>query len=172
MRSVVFLAVLFLLSGCATRVPVENIPRGPVSAKSSPTEIRQLQAALGMNRPAQDLGLKEKMFDSCRANYKDGSKCGIRYMSVVNFRLSCRDSEGTTEQVVVNIRPLVNDRIEYQLAGSRGILKSDSQGFAQLQVVTVNSIQGERLVVTVGKQFFGKDVSDIDQVVLPRYWCE
>jgi hypothetical protein len=32
-------------------------------------------------------------------------------------------------------------------------------------------MRGQRLVITVGKQFFGKEISEVEQVVLPDYWC-
>jgi hypothetical protein len=172
MRILLSVSILLLLSGCASRAPHGDGQRAP--AKSPPnTDLLQLQSALGMDRAATELGLSEKIFDSCHTRVKDGTaRCGNRYLSVVNFRLLCRDSEGTVEAVVTNTRPLKSDHVEYQLAGDRGVVQADANGYVQVRVVTAAPVRGQRLVVTVGKQFFGKEVSEVDQLILPTYWCD
>src|SRR5689334_12754734 len=125
-------------AGCAHRAPMpefagshEVIVRQPGSANAA--SITDVQQQLGMNRSVMDLGMEEKQFDSCTTPIKDGmGKCGPRYMAVLNFQIVCRDSEGTVSEVVTNFRPLVSDHIEYQLAGGRGVLKTDSNGYSQL----------------------------------------
>jgi hypothetical protein len=173
MRILVLALILFLV-GCAGRAPNDemvSVPRGPESAKTE--SLVELQAHLGMDRSGNKLGLSEKTFDSCRHPVKESvGKCGHRYLSVLNFQMLCRDSEGTIDDVVTNTKPLVSDHVDYQLAGGRGILKTDSSGYGQLLVVTAAPVRGQRLVLTVGKEFLGKEVSEVEQLVVPNYWCQ
>lgn len=172
MRVLLLSLSLIVLAGCAGRASKpDEVVREP--AKQQPHDLAQLQSALGMDRSPRELGLSEKMFDSCRNHVQgDSGKCGMRYLSVLNFKLTCRDSEGTTQEVVTTTRPLVSDSVQFQLDGQRGVLQSDHEGYVQLRAVTAKPVRGHRLVITVGKQFFGKDIEEVDQLVLPNYWCE
>jgi hypothetical protein len=172
MRALSVLLFFSFVLGCASpRGPVEDVARAP--AKQNPVDLIQLQTALGMERPVHSLGFSEKEFDSCRTRVKDGTtRCGTRYFSVLNFKLSCRDSEGTVDTVVRDTKPLVSDKVEFQLAGSRGTLQTDRDGYAQLKLVTLIPVRTQRLVITVGKQFLGKEISEVEQLILPNYWCD
>ena len=172
MRIAVFVALLGLgLVGCASTVP--TVPR-EVSGKRAAglTDLNQLQIELGMDRRANDLGFSEKNFDSCslRTRSEDG-ECGARHFSVVYFRLQCRDTEETTSAVATNFRPVVSDRVQWKLGTLIGFTRTDSAGYGQIKVMRPESARGQRLVLIVGKQFLGLDVSEVSQIIVPNYWC-
>jgi hypothetical protein len=173
MRLILLISSLSFVSACAQRSVLEG-GRNPAT-KQATYDLNQIQSALGMERSPGELGFTEKMFDSCKTRVPGGGeRCGNRFFSVLNFKLSCRDSEGTVDTVAsaATAKPLVSDKVEYQLAGARGVLQSDRDGNVQLRMVTTQPLRGQRLVVTVGRQFFGKEISEITQVILPNYWCE
>ena len=171
MRILFLISVIGIFLGCASRAPRESIPREPGSEQT--ISLSQLQNQLRLDRSLQELGLMDKIFDSCSLPVKDPTgKCGARYFSVLHFQMVCRDSEGTVGTVVTNTRPLVSDHVEYQLAGHRGIIKTDGNGYGQLQIVTLVPVRGQRLVLTVGREFLGKEISEVEQLVVPNYWCQ
>jgi hypothetical protein len=174
--------ILGLVCGCAHRATApepdstafsgshEIVVRQPGSANAS--SITEIQQQLGLNRSVMELGLEEKSFDSCSLPVKDGmGKCGQRYMAVLNFQIVCRDSEGTVSEVVTNFKPLVNDHIVYQLGGGRGVLKTDGNGYSQLLMIGSLPLHGHQLILTVGDQDLGKELSEIKRLVVPKYWC-
>lgn len=154
--------------------PPEAQPRRPVSESGArpAVDLDQLQAALGLARGAKDLGYVEKIFDGCRMGVKgeDGS-CGSRYFAVVNFRLVCRDTEGTTEAIVTNVRPVITDSVRWKVAGLAGVTHTDDNGYGSVQLVGLKPARGQRLVLTVGRQFLGLEISQVSQIVVPVYWC-
>jgi hypothetical protein len=166
-----YLALLIFLVGCATTAPI-NQARDPEGQKVGGYSLMQLQSELGINRSTQDLGVVEKSFDSCKYSIKEnGTRCGPRYLTVLHFQIVCRDSEGTVDNVVTNFKPLSSDHVEYQLAGGRGILRTDGGGYGQLQVVSTLPLHEQRLVITIGREFLGKQLSEVEQLVVPNYWC-
>lgn len=120
--------------------------------------------------PSQ-LGLQERTFNSCQEKFKDGAKCGVRTLVSIGFRLMCRDSEGTVSVTPRDLLPVINDQVQWKLAGQSGFVRTDGGGFAVLSAVTAGSVAGTRLVLIVGKQFLGIDTSDVGQIVVPIYWC-
>src|SRR5438445_814161 len=105
---------LGMLCGCATESMVMKLPPPdgmpqetsslPLPVPESPTlqqmSVTELQTQLGLNRSAQDLGFDERGFDGCRIGVKgEVGSCSQRYLSVVHFRLVCRDTVGTTSRV-------------------------------------------------------------------------
>ena len=154
--------------------PVSKVPRAP--SEKAPFrhgyDMAQLQGQLGLARDAKDLGFAEKSFNGCRMGVKgDDGKCGNRFLSVVNFRLVCRDSEETIQSMVTNTTPLVSDKIRWKLSGIEGVTKTDSDGYGSVQVVSAKPAHGQRLVLIVGKQFLGVDISQVRQIIVPNYWC-
>jgi hypothetical protein len=144
----------------------------PDARQTAGLDLTSLRSHLGLKRNQQDLGYAEKAFDGCRLGYygEDG-KCGQRYLTVVNFRLVCRDSEDTVQTVVTETKPIVTDQVKWKLSDVNGVTKTDSSGYGTLQVVTNKTLRGQRLVLTVGQQFLGLRVGDVSQIVVPVYWC-
>lgn len=183
-RIVIGLSGVFILGGCASNSnsskSSEPLDLPPTRAEKPHKDSRQtagidlsaLRNHLGLKRNQNDLGYAEKAFDGCRLGYygEDG-KCGPRYMTVVNFRLVCRDSEDTVQTIVTDTKPVVTDQVKWKLSDVGGVTKTDSSGYGTLQVVTNKTLRGQRLVLTVGQQFLGLRISDVTQIVVPVYWC-
>lgn len=183
MRIILAISFLFLLA-CASeeiRTPEEK----PVSEKSKSIskpstkkdmyfDIRKLQSGLGMFRNASELGFDEISFNPCEHGLStaSGDGCNRQMLSVVHFRLRCRDSEGTVEYVSnAELVPVVSDRIQWWLGDNSGFTSTDGKGYGQIVTVSVSSVRSKRLALKIGGNSLGLQASQVKQVVVPRDWC-
>jgi hypothetical protein len=176
-----------VLSGCASDPtvmqlpppdglqPVSPIPRPQVHVAPTPARtynLRELQTQLGMNRALQDVGFADKEFDGCQTAYQgDAGQCGNRVLTVVSFRLVCRDSVETTSRVPSSLTPLKSHSLEWRFAGARGHTRTDGHGYGQVQVVSYNPIGAERFMMIIGTKSVGIEASEVSQIVLPANYC-
>ncbi len=132
-----------------------------------------LRRELGMDKPRQSLGYDEKRFNSCDVGhgYSSTQNCRERVYAVVNLRLECRDSQGTTSTIHHKLTPISNKRIEWDWAGLRNITVSDRDGYAQVLMVTSRSPKNQRLRLTIGGKFLAMTAGDMHRVVVPGDWC-
>lgn len=186
MKRILFVSfAAWFLSGCATDPMVMNLPPPdglPREALPPPQvytpqstkqiSVQELQTQLGLNRSTDDLGFADKNFDGCRVGYKgEGENCGSRYLSVVHFRLVCRDTVGTTSRVPSSLTPLSGRHMQWRLGGLRGNLTTDSQGYGQVQLVSTRPVQTERFMLIIGTKMLGVEAGEVSQIVLPGNWC-
>jgi hypothetical protein len=133
--------------------------------------LRDLQSQLGMNRSADDLGFADTDYDGCRIGVRgDNGQCGRRFLSVVNFRLVCRDTVGTTTRVPNSLTPL-SKSMEWRLGGARGHVRTDSQGYGQVQMVSSRPVKSDRFMLIIGSKILGLEAGEVSQIVLPGNWC-
>ena len=133
----------------------------------------QLQNELGLGRSPQSLGFDQASFDGCRWNVRGGGErgaCGPRFLSVVHFRLLCRDSVGTVQTVATNFTPLTK-RMQWRLAGVQGETRTDAEGFGQVQMVSSRPTKGQRFILIIGTKSLGLEVGEVTQIILPGNWC-
>ncbi len=166
-----------LLAGCASTPQSTGPERKPTPTEKRVTanlgpDLSKLKRVLGIDRALNNLGYAEKAFDSCRHEYAEsGGKCGRRVLTVVNFRLLCRDTEDTTQTVVTEMTPIHSANVKWKVADATGITQTDSEGYGTVQVVSNQTLQRQRLVLTVGRQFLGLQMSEVSRIVVPVYWC-
>jgi len=171
--------VSVILIGCASPGPQSQRQKQTTAKKvevrdtaNVGPDISKLKGILGLNRQLNDLGYAEKSFDSCRVGLTgETGKCGPRVLTVVNFRLLCRDSEDTAQDIVSNFTPVVTDQVKWKVAEVSGVTRTDTDGYGSVQVISSRSLRGQRLVLTVGRQFLGLTVADVNRIVVPVYWC-
>ena len=186
MKCIVVLAVSLFVCACASspelmRLPppeglpqdrVEPRPHATVSPVDRRLNLAQLQSQLGLDRSPQSLGFDEKGFDGCKWGIReDSGQCGRRYLSVVHFRLLCRDSVETVQSVSTNFTPLTAHQMKWRLAGVRGDTRTDSEGFGQVQVLSPRSTKGQRFILIIGSKSLGLEVGEVSQIILPGNWC-
>lgn len=157
--------------------PTPSTLRGPVSESpavkaGSGYDLDLLRGKLGMTRDVTNLGYVEKAFDGCRMGVKGkNGKCGANYLTVVNFQILCRDSEDTVQEIVTNFTPVVTNNVKWKLAEMDGVTETNSSGYGRVQFLTPKSSRGKRLVLTIGRQFLGLEISQVSKIVVPIYWC-
>lgn len=167
------LTVLCLTNCSSNPYVIPYTPSSTPQARSTPlkTDPNQgLKAALGMGRAPADLGFDEKKFDPCSFGLNGENGCGNQYFTVVHFQLLCRDSEGTVS-VINNVQPIVSDRVTWQLGGITGPTQTDDNGYGQFSLITRRSNKNQRLILRIGPQFVGFNVSEVTKIVLPKNFC-
>lgn len=134
-----------------------------------------LSRSMSMDFPREDLGLKEQRFNTCSAGYgySASQDCRDNYMVVINFRLLCRDTEGTVSEAVraEDMRPLSGRPVSWAMVGNKGQFKLDNQGYGTIKTTSENTSKNERLKITADNDFLYMRANQINQVVTPSNWC-
>jgi len=153
--------------------PVEHVERGERNHAPVKTyTMSELKSQLGMNRETSDLGFVDKDFDGCQTAYRgDQGECGSRVLSVVNFRLVCRDTVGTTSRAPTSLTPLHAGNLEWRFAGVRGHTHTDHQGYGQVELVSNGPVGTQRFILLIGSKTVGLEASEVSQIVLPKNFC-
>ncbi|WP_413289164.1 hypothetical protein [Bdellovibrio sp. HCB337] len=185
MRILLFAALCILTAACgSTPKQIESplmrekttMPSEPVDTSAPSVDYIGLQRALGMEIPTNNLGYKEKVFNTCEAGYGYSSthNCHREYMVVINIQLQCRDSVGQVSEGVNNadLSPIASKTVKWNLKGTQGTSQTDFDGFAQIMTVSNMSQKQQRLKLAVGNEFLYMRANEITRVVTPRNWCE
>ena len=180
--------MLVFLNACASNPPEdvdapESAPLPGVSKtippanesvhSSSPTDEPDatLISMLGMQRDITELGFAEKLYNPCDYHADAERDCGVRYVTVVHFQLLCRETEGTAQNVPVQILPISSPRVTWQIAARAGTAPTDANGYGHFVLSGPNPMAGQRLILHIGPQFVGLDLSEVTKVVLPNNYC-
>lgn len=180
MRFIFLLSMLTLVACSSTPTKVEQPPATPqprpAAEKSEETSIdfEGLQRSLGLERSKLKLGYEEKRFNTCEAGFgypKDN--CALKTFVSINFRLQCRDTVGTTSEVVTALQldPIDNKVVNWQMGPAKSRTNTDAEGFAQINAVLANSPRASRLRLAVGNQFVYVRAGEISRIVTPANWC-
>lgn len=174
------LAALVALTACSTT------PTGPPPSKTPPmaTEIGQessqidyvaIQRTLNLQRPLENLGIDERNFNSCEMGYgySRNQNCRTMYMTVLNVRLLCRDSEGTISTVLTesDVTPIAGQTIRWTLKNVQGQFQTDGLGYGQIVALSPRPQKRERLKLSLGNEFLYMRANEITKVITPRPWC-
>ncbi|MGE0762111.1 MAG: hypothetical protein AB7N80_02415 [Bdellovibrionales bacterium] len=181
MRLFTLSAILFtiLATGCASkrRPPPQHEAPLPTLTDSEVVEsidLFGLSRSLGMMRAIHELGYGEKTFNTCRAGYGYSSthRCRQQHFVVINFRLQCRDSEGTVSEVTnEELMPVTSNLVRWNLGAQQGYTTTDGDGFGQILMVAPKSSRQQRLRLTVANDFLLMQAGQMKRVVVPRMWC-
>jgi hypothetical protein len=163
-RLLVFAILTLLIAGCRTTPP------SPEPIDTSKDVASQLKERLSMRRAPEDLGFEERQFDPCEMGM-ESAPCSAKRLTVIHFQLVCRDSEGTVQDVPVNLTPLKSGRVTWKLGGFSGLTRTNESGHGSLDIVSSRSLEGQRLSLRIGKQFLAFTASELTRVVLPQNFC-
>lgn len=138
-------------------------------------DIEGLQRELRLTRPAEVLGYQEATFNTCTVGfgYSSSRRCRRATMAVINFRLQCRDSEGTISNALgaADLRPIAGQGVRWTSSGQDGIATTDGEGYGTVRAVFAKSPKAGWLRLAVGIQFLNMRAGEITRVVTPRPWC-
>lgn len=176
-------ALAVLLVGCASKPEMTKLPNpdGLPSTESTKTgsEIRidyiGLQADLGLNPGIDDLGYREKVFDTCEAGhgFSHSENCRKNYFVLIQFQLLCRpqESDGFTELTSADTEALSNRTIDWLLQNQKGHVVTDSSGYAQIRTSFPVSPKQRHIKLNSGRKFLHMESGDITRIVTPPDWC-
>lgn len=165
----VYAVLVVILAGCTTPEIVKDPPPRPQPSPAPQSGLRDLSRSLGLDRPREELGLVERYFRPCQY---DSAACAAKFFSVINFRLRCRDSEGTVEAVSRSeLQPLFYNRVKWWLGQDSGITETDAEGYGTIFAINPRSVQPSRLAIKIGTVSLGVSASEVRDIVVPRDWC-
>ena len=143
--------------------------------KAAQLDKKQLTKQLGLYRDKTEIGFKQITFNDCSIprQFRKNSECSTQFLAMINFRMRCRDSEGTVEQQVTNyeLTALTSDNIKWDLGSLSGTTKTDSRGFGQVIVRSWSRVDNKQFRLTANGQIMGVSAKQVRQFVLPKYWC-
>jgi hypothetical protein len=168
-----------MVTGCAT--PVK--PPTPDTETREPAlpeewqrrvDVDALQRALGLSSHQEDLGIREKAFNTCEVGYGYSSThhCRTQYLTVLHFRLECRDSEGTISETDYSVRPIHTQRLRWNLGPAEATIATNSEGYGRIRWIFPASQRHQRVRITVDGQFLTMRANDLKRVVVPGSWCK
>jgi hypothetical protein len=166
------------LAACSTS-RVAPIPEVPVVAPRATLNLRELQNRLGIELGPEGTGFREKSFDACdlgdalndlRNPVKD---CRQVYFALVQFQLSCRQSEQPTEALTdADLTPVKNQKLKWQLGKEAGETETDFQGRGVIRVLSGVPIKKSFLRLSTGVDFLNMRVEQVTAIVTPPSWCK
>lgn len=179
MKACFFFALLALASCTTTQV---QPPASPGAVSSSATEDKEvaidfeaIKRHLQMERDRDSLGLAEKTFNTCATGYgySRSQNCRQQNLTVIHFRLLCRDSEGTISTILTeaDLRPLERRSVRWNLKGTQGVTYTDNEGYGQILAASSGTQKNQRVRLAVGNEFLYMRAGELQRVITPRPWC-
>lgn len=158
--------------------PVPEAPRArpakpTVESADEPIDVLGLKRSLGLERAFDELGFQERSFDTCSAGYgfSASKNCRKKSFVAIQFRLQCRDSEGTAENADYQVTPVTSDQVKWMLGRTEGMTSTDTGGYGHVNYIAPNAQANAKLKLTVNGRFLIMNAAEIRSVVVPANWC-
>ncbi|MNS92113.1 hypothetical protein D3C72_1262370 [compost metagenome] len=189
MKHLVLALALLTLAACASDsksskytspvdAPSMNTPDLTVDASTSEPQIDYvaLQRSLNLDIAVENLGVREKGFNTCDVGYgySKNKNCRRQYFFVLNFRLMCRDSEGTISTTLTDAdtMAIAGRPVTWTLTkGLSGVVQTDGLGYAQIATVAPIPQSKQRVKIAVGNEFLYMRANEMKKVITPKPWC-
>ncbi len=176
------LSLVLTVVACSSAQKVEPAPVPPQqpvpvsSSDKSKIDIQGLKRSLGLDRSRGDLGYEEKRFNTCSAGFGyPRENCKDQIFVSINFRLQCRDTEGTTSEIVTSaqLNPISNKQVRWQIGKAQALTATDGEGYGQIDGVLAQTPapKTQRLRLAVGSQFVYVRAGEVTRIVTPSNWC-
>lgn len=147
----------------------------PVQKVEEIIDLRALQTVLKLDPKPEALGYQEKPFNTCQvgSGYSSSNNCRSRLLVVINFQLMCRDSEGTISEIVraANLEPLSNQDIKWTLKNANDKVRTSSDGYGQIVMVSSESQKNQRLRLANTNDFLAIRAREVRSLIVPQNWC-
>lgn len=135
----------------------------------------KLAKSLGVYKDIEDIGFHQVSFNDCSIpkQYRKSGQCSTQYLAVINFRMRCRNSEGTVEQQVsqYELEPMVSNDVKWGLGKLEGSTSTDNRGYGRAVIRSHSPIGAKQFRLTANGQVMAVTARLVRQFVLPRYWC-
>lgn len=193
MKKILMFLCLCSVVSCSTMSPKTDSPASAPQAPQAETkksskekgsivleeaenvDLAGVQRALNISRDRNDLGVIEKTFNTCEvgSGYSKVKNCRTKTFGLIHFRIQCRDTDGTTSEVVTaaNLAAMSNQDLTWSMKNAKGDATTDAQGYAQIRYAADGSQKSQRLRVGTKTDFLYLKANEIKQVIVPNYWC-
>lgn len=168
------LVLLAIAIVSCTTPPKPPEPTPTEQTEATTIDMLGLQRSLGLERPETELGYEEKTFDTCAVGYGYSSthQCQKQNFVVLNFRLQCRDSEGTVQGVSkAELSAVVSDKVKWNFGKLEGFTKTNGEGFGQVRLISPVSLRERQIRITINGRFLAVSADELRRIVVPRNWC-
>ena len=184
-KMILLLSLAFLFTACTSPVvksqqPIlQKNPQVPQLEKkvykSSDVDMQSIQRLLGLDRSIHSLGFSEKMFNTCKVGYgfDTNQNCQQKYFVVVHFKIACRASEGTVSTILTedDLAVVANQKLQWFLKNANGQIDTDSNGLAEIRMISDISQKSERLRLSNANDFVLMRAGEIKSLIVPINWC-
>lgn len=175
-------AVITAFSGCAGKKvePEEKKPiaQAPVAEESTEPSIDvwAVRRALKLEWAPTQLGYREASYNTCEMGYGYSASrmCQHHTMAVINFRIQCRDSDGTiSEAVGASSLKAITTPIRWTIGSQNGVVTPDGEGYAQIVSIFPKPPGKTRIKLASADQFlYLMHANEASRVVVPKQWCD
>lgn len=181
------LFIMIAVAGCSSTQKTASTPTEPISSKPAATQpptaegteeakidLLGLQRSLDMIRDGSNLGYQEKEFNTCQTGYGFSAtkNCKKAYLSVIHFRLQCRDSKGTVSTATHILTPIISAQLKWSIGAIKGITSTDGEGFGQIVTVLPKPSKRERFRMTANSKYLVLRAGEVSRFVVPSDWCD
>ena len=173
-------AFALMMTACASHEKAAEAPAPPMpppvaDEKAGNVDMDKLQQVLGLDGAREDVGFNEKSFGTCEMGYgfSRNRDCRTQYLVVLRFQLQCRETEGTSADVVDQqiIHAIASDKVRWNVGPQQGFTKTDGDGFGVVRFLAPRSQKRERAKLTVDGRFLVMRAEDMSRMVTPSNWC-
>ncbi|MCH2534115.1 MAG: hypothetical protein MK008_06720 [Bdellovibrionales bacterium] len=163
----IFIFIAIILSSCTTTGPSKKTTSG------TRIDLQKVQEELGIQYYGKQYGIAEIPFNTCNiSSYPTGSRCEMKTFIYVRFRVRCRNSMDTVDQVrASDIRNLANSKIRWRLGPYEGTSYLNSKGVTEVRMISTGTLRASRFVIFSGNNYLGIRVNELKQIVVPSDWC-
>lgn len=186
MRKIMFfLGLVFLFTSCTSTVVKNQSPVAPRNSQipqlekkvynATDVDMQSIQRLLGLDKSLHHLGYSEKMFNTCKVGFgfDTNQNCQQKYFVVVHFKIACRASEGTVSTILTedDLAVVANQKLQWFLKNANGQIDTDSNGLAEIRMISDISQKTERLRLSNANDFVLMRAGEIKSLIVPINWC-
>ena len=138
-------------------------------------DILGLERSLGLDSGREDLGFREKSFDTCSVGYGYSASHNCKKQSFVSirFQLQCRESEGSISNADYEVKAIASDHVKWNLGKTgSGLTSTDGDGYGEIRTIASGAQGQQKLRLTVNGKFLILTAAEIRRIVTPGDWCK
>ena len=171
---------LFLLLFAACSTPPQKVepPFVEYTRPKQTLNLIELQNRVGIQMGIGETGFREKSFDACELGTALNelkvplTDCHHAYFVLVQFQLSCRQAEESSEVLTdADLTPVRNQALKWQIGKLSGDTQSDFQGQGVIRAISSGPIRKSYLRISTGVDFLNMRVDQVTAIVTPPSWC-
>lgn len=179
--AIIFITAL-MMAACSTATKkiepeVNQTPPKPSGSAIAEENIdyESIQKSLGMDRDIDQLGYKEKAFNTCEMGFgfSRSQNCRTEYLAIIHFQLLCRDSQGTISTALTreDMQPLSGRTIQWTLNKKTASTVLGHDGHGQIRMSFAKSPRYQRLKLSANNDALYLKAGEIKRIVTPSNWC-
>lgn len=174
---------LFVTIFCVSLVGCQLAPKAP-DLQTEPTidETPQKQdyepdlqgLAEDLKLDSNEVGYKDSRFNSCKVGrgFPQNMACKDLYLVAIHFRLQCRNSEGTVNEVTLSeLEDIGDTQVQWSTPGLSGQTTTQIDGTGKILMIAAVPPRNQRLRLSTRGQYLIMKANQLGRVIVPKDWC-